>query len=173
MDVWCAWAATSPTDRYERDAPPQNGPDDDFERRCRMSDKPIADHALLSDCQSAALVDETGSIEWWCLPRFSSPSVFARILDDTAGHFRVGPSGIVDVERAYLEDSLVLRTTFRTATGSMELIDALAMGEGVRGHELGAGSPHVITARRAASRVTSTWTSTSRRASSTALLRPS
>lgn len=52
-----------------------------------MSDRPIADHAMLSDCHSAALVDRRGSVEWWCAPRFDSPSVFARLLDDDGGRF--------------------------------------------------------------------------------------
>ncbi len=109
-----------------------------------MSHHPIADLALLSDCHSAALVDRTGSVDWWCLPSFSSPSVFGRLLDQAAGHFRVGVSGATRVERAYLEDTLVLRTTFRTPTGALELTDALAMGSGVRGHELGLASPHAL-----------------------------
>ncbi|CAN5462983.1 hypothetical protein BH24CHL9_BH24CHL9_15290 [soil metagenome] len=109
-----------------------------------MSHHPIADLAFLSDCHSAALVDRTGSVDWWCLPSFASPSVFGRILDEGAGHFRVAPAETVRVERAYLDDSLVLRTTFHTTTGSLELTDALAMGPCVRGHELGTGSPHVL-----------------------------
>ena len=109
-----------------------------------MSHHPIGSLALLSDLHSAALIDSTGSVDWWCLPRFSSPSVFGRILDDGAGHFRVGPTEAARVEREYVEDTLVLRTTFRTSTGTLVLTDALAMADGIRGHDLGHDSPHVI-----------------------------
>lgn len=109
-----------------------------------MSDRPIADHALLSDCHSAALVDLEGSIEWWCLPRFDSPSVFARILDDAAGHFAIRPPDPTEVTRRYEKGSLVLTTSFRTPSGLVELTDALAMAESVRGHQLGSGSPHML-----------------------------
>jgi alpha,alpha-trehalase len=51
-----------------------------------MSSTPIADHAFLSDRHSCALIDRAGSVEWLCFPRFDSPSVFARLLDDDAGH---------------------------------------------------------------------------------------
>ncbi|MFO7777736.1 MAG: glycoside hydrolase family 15 protein [Nitriliruptoraceae bacterium] len=112
-----------------------------------MSDRPIGDHALLSDSHSAALVDRRGSVEWLCLPRFDSPSVFARLLDDSAGHFRVGPTGDAEVSRCYLHGTLVLVTTFRTSSGTVELSDALAMGEGPHGHDLGAGAPHVLLRR--------------------------
>ncbi len=112
-----------------------------------MSHHPIAELALLSDRHSAALVDRSGSVEWWCLPRFSSPSVFGRLLGTDAGHFRVGPPDATLVERHYLHDSLVLRTTFETPTGTVELTDALAMAEGVRGHLLGDGSPHALLRR--------------------------
>jgi alpha,alpha-trehalase len=47
-----------------------------------VSRTPIADHALLSDCRSAALVSTAGSVDWLCCPRFDSKSLFARILDD-------------------------------------------------------------------------------------------
>ncbi|MBW3665799.1 MAG: glycoside hydrolase family 15 protein [Actinobacteria bacterium] len=113
-----------------------------------MSDRPIADHALLSDCQSAALVDRDGSVEWLCFPRFDSPSVFARLLDDgDGGHFSVRPTGDAEVTRRYIDGSLVLVTTFETSDGVVELTDALAMAESVRGHDLGDGSPHVLLRR--------------------------
>lgn len=112
-----------------------------------MSSQPIGDHALLSDCHTAALVDKRGSIEWLCLPHFDSPSVFARILDDDAGHFRLGPRAEATVTRAYLPDSLVLETTFTTDTGTLVVTDALAMAKGSRGHELGTDSPHLVLRR--------------------------
>ena len=58
-----------------------------------MSSVPIGDHALLSDCHSAALVNRAGSVEWLCFPRFDSPSVFGRLLDDAAGHWSIRPAG--------------------------------------------------------------------------------
>ena len=112
-----------------------------------MSDQSIGDHAMLSDCHSAALVDRAGSVEWWCVPRFDSPAVFARILDDKAGHFSIRPRQMLEVTRHYQEGTLVLTTRFRTRSGVVELTDALAMEEGVRGHDLGVGSPHVLLRR--------------------------
>jgi GH15 family glucan-1,4-alpha-glucosidase len=109
-----------------------------------VSTTPIADHALLSDCHSAALVSRTGSIEWLCFPRFDSPSTFARLLDDGAGHWSIQPRGDVEVTRRYVERTMVLETTFRTATGAVTLTDALSLGPGSRDHDLGRGSPHVV-----------------------------
>ena len=54
-----------------------------------MSTTPIADYALLSDRHSAALVSRAGSIDWLCFPRFDSPSIFARLLGDEAGHWSI------------------------------------------------------------------------------------
>ena len=105
---------------------------------------PIAEYALLSDCNSAALVSSDGAIEWLCMPRFDSPAVFARILDAAAGHWSVRPTGAFHTERRYLPGSLVLETTFHTETGVARLTDALAFAPGQRGHELGLGAPHEV-----------------------------
>jgi GH15 family glucan-1,4-alpha-glucosidase len=96
-----------------------------------VSTTPIADHALLSDCHGAAW-DGAGSVEWWCAPRFDSPPLFARLLDDRAGHFIVRPTGGVRVERRYFDGTLVLVTVFDAPSGSVELTDGLAMAEAPR-----------------------------------------
>src|SRR5919204_5967607 len=114
-----------------------------------MSTLPIADYALLSDCRSAALVSRAGSVDWLCFPRFDGPSVFARLLDDDAGHFAIRPAGRAEVTRAYLDQTMALETTFRTATGTVALTDAMAVGRNERGHDLGAGSPGVLLRRLA------------------------
>ena len=93
-----------------------------------MSNLPIAEYALLSDCHSAALVHRDGSVDWLCFPRFDSPSVFGRLLDASAGHWSIRPTGAAEVTRRYLPETMVLETTFRTATGTAVLVDALAVG---------------------------------------------
>ena len=104
----------------------------------------ISDYAFLSDCQSAALVGRDGSIDWFCVPRFDSPSVFARLLDPDGGHWSIVPAGEYTSARVYERDSLVLRTIFTTADGVVELVDALALEPGAKGHEIGMRSPHML-----------------------------
>jgi alpha,alpha-trehalase len=90
---------------------------------------PIADYAFLSDCEVNALIAPSGRVEWMCLPRPDSPSVFAAILDRAAGSFRFGPGGVaVPAGRRYLPGTLVLETTWRTRTGWMIVRDALCIG---------------------------------------------
>jgi len=111
-----------------------------------MSTLPIGDYALLSDCRSAALVSRMGSVDWLCFPRFDGPAVFARLLDDDAGHFAVGVPGAAATRR-YLDGTMTLETTFRTGSGTAVLHDALAVGRNDRGHDLGSGSPGVLLRR--------------------------
>jgi len=106
-----------------------------------MSSEPIADYALLSDCCSAALVSAAGSVDWLCSPRFDSPSVFGRILGPAAGFWSIRPAGRHSSTRRYLGSTLVLETTHTTAEGRVKVTDALVLGDGRRGHELGADSP--------------------------------
>lgn len=109
-----------------------------------MTDTPIEEYALLSNCQTAALVGRDGSVDWLCLPRFDAPSVFARTLDEDAGSWRIGPVGDHEIERAYRRQALVLDTTFATRDGAAVLTDALATGPNESGHELGKHSTPVL-----------------------------
>ena len=112
-----------------------------------MSRTPIADHALLSDRHSAALVTVDGSVDWLCFPRFDSPAVFARLLDDDAGHFSIRPAGPAASRRRYLDDTMVLETTLTTAAGTIVVTDALAVGPANHGHALGVDAPHCLIRR--------------------------
>jgi GH15 family glucan-1,4-alpha-glucosidase len=90
---------------------------------------PIADYGLLSDCESTCLVASSGTVEWMCLPRPDSPSVFGSILDRSAGGFRLGPSDTqVPAGRRYLPGTNVLETTWQTPRGWCIVRDALLIG---------------------------------------------
>ncbi len=110
-----------------------------------MSDVPIGDHGLLSDCGGAALVTSAGSVDWLCLPRFDSPAVFSRLLDDEGGHFLVAPdTPSFTSTRHYRRSSLVLDTTWTSPEGELLVTDALALGAREHGHQLGLSSPGVL-----------------------------
>lgn len=86
---------------------------------------PIADYAFLSDCHTGALVAPDGTVDWLCVPRFDSPSVFGSLLDRGAGGFRFAPFGVnVPVARAYEPGTNTIVTTWNTATGWVEVRDA-------------------------------------------------
>ncbi|GAA1004196.1 trehalase [Acrocarpospora pleiomorpha] len=90
---------------------------------------PIADYGFLSDCEVTALVASSGNIEWLCLPRLDSPSVFGAILDRSAGRFRIGPADtMVPAARRYLPGTMVLETSWGTATGWIIVRDLLLIG---------------------------------------------
>src|ERR1700742_912075 len=90
----------------------------------------IEDYALISDCASAALVSNRGSIDWLCWPRFDSAACFAALLGETKhGCWSIAPDDHeFQSSRAYLGPTLILTTSFRTSTGAAELIDFLVPG---------------------------------------------
>ncbi len=78
-----------------------------------MDDYPlIADHGLIGDLQTSALVATDGSIDWFCAPRFDSPSIFGALLDHRGGgHFRVRPTvEVFTSKQLYFPDTAVLVT---------------------------------------------------------------
>src|SRR5881628_3647594 len=91
----------------------------------------IGDYAFLSDCETTALVAPNGNVEWLCLPRMDSPSVFAAMLDRDAGSFRLGPADVsVPAGRRYIPGTMVLETSWETRMGWVIVRDALSAGPG-------------------------------------------
>src|SRR4051794_4834985 len=91
---------------------------------------PIADYGFLSDCEATALVAPSGGVEWLCLPRMDSPSVFGSLLDRDAGSFRLGPADVtVPAARRYLPGTMVLETSWGTEGGGWIIVrDLLLIG---------------------------------------------
>jgi alpha,alpha-trehalase len=90
---------------------------------------PIGDYAFLSNCEQSCLIAPDGAVEWLCLPRPDSPSVFGALLDRTAGSFRFGPANAqVPQNRRYAPGTMVLETTWQTPTGWLTVHDLLVMG---------------------------------------------
>jgi len=85
----------------------------------------ISDHGLIGDLQTAALVTTDGTVDWFCCPRFDSPSVFASLLDaDRGGHFQIRPDRDDYVSKQlYLPDTAILVTRFMTPDGVGEVHD--------------------------------------------------
>lgn len=91
----------------------------------------IADHGLIGDLQTAALVTRDGELDWLCLPRFDSPSVFASLLDrERGGHLRIAPADSDYTSRQlYLPDTAVLITRFMSESGVGEIIDFMPIAD--------------------------------------------
>lgn len=89
---------------------------------------PIADHGLVGDLQTAALVSAKGVVDWFAAPRFDSPSVFAALLDhDRGGYFRLAPEGADagNWRQLYYPDTAVLVTRFMSPDGVGEVVDCM------------------------------------------------
>ena len=92
---------------------------------------PISDYGLIGDCHSTALVSRAGSIDWACLPRMDSPSIFGRLLDwNRGGYCRIHPAAAARVRRRYIPGTLVLETIFHTDEGRARITDCFTMKRG-------------------------------------------
>jgi GH15 family glucan-1,4-alpha-glucosidase len=106
----------------------------------------IEDYALLGDLQTAALVGRDGSVDWLCLPRFDSTACFAALLGDQRnGRWLLAPTDPdARASRRYLDDTLILETTWETSDGVVRVLDfmpprgeapdVVRIVEGVGGH---------------------------------------
>ncbi|HVA60255.1 MAG TPA: glycoside hydrolase family 15 protein [Mycobacteriales bacterium] len=104
----------------------------------------IAELALLGDCHSSALVDRQGRIVWATFPRFDSPAVFCRLLDESrGGSFDVTPRHVRSIDRRYLDDTNVLVTAFEGSEGRVEVTDCMPVRRGD-------GAPYAALLRRIA-----------------------
>lgn len=87
---------------------------------------PIGTYGIVGDCRTCALVSRDGSVDWLCLPHFAGPSLFAALLDaERGGRFVVHPRGDYRADRHYLDGTNILRTRFRTPTGTLTLTDLM------------------------------------------------
>jgi pentatricopeptide repeat protein len=92
---------------------------------------PIAEHGIIGDLRSIALVGTDGTIDWYCCPRFDSPSVFGAILDaDKGGYYRLAPTAESSTKQLYFPDTNVLITRFLTEEGVGEVEDFMPIGAG-------------------------------------------
>ncbi|MBB3322796.1 glycoside hydrolase family 15 protein [Atlantibacter sp. RC6] len=86
----------------------------------------LGDYAALGDGRSVALIAPDGAIDWWCAPNMDSPALFDRILDaKKGGYFQIAPVGDYCTERRYRDNSNVLETCFKTATGEVRITESL------------------------------------------------
>ena len=96
---------------------------------------PIADHGVIGNLHTVALISSDGTIDWYCSPRFDSPSLFAALLDaKRGGHFAIRPAnGEWQTKQLYLPDTNVLITRFLTPDGVGEVQDFMPIAERIGG----------------------------------------
>jgi GH15 family glucan-1,4-alpha-glucosidase len=97
----------------------------------KLHGSPIEDYCLIGDCETAALVSRHGSIDWLCWPDFSSGACFAGLLGTKDhGYWSIAPAAPVKTShRQYIEDTLVLETTFETRSGEVVVTDFMPIRE--------------------------------------------
>src|SRR5918996_6152945 len=112
------------------DVQPQSPADAPGRRSGAVRHQPISDYGLIGDMRTAALVGLDGAIDWCCLPRFDSGSVFAALLDpDRGGTWAVQPAVPWTSTQRYLPRTNILETTFTTAEGVVSVTDFMPVGE--------------------------------------------
>ena len=81
-------------------------------------------YGIIGNCQSAALISDKGSIDWCCLPRFDSPSIFAKILDkNIGGSFEILVDEDYKITQSYINQTNILVTKFTKRSHSFEIVD--------------------------------------------------
>jgi GH15 family glucan-1,4-alpha-glucosidase len=95
---------------------------------------PIEDYGAIGNLRTVALVGLDGAIDWCCLPKLDSPSVFAALLDDErGGRFRVAPERVQRREQRYLEGTNVLETIFEGEHGRLVMVDFMPLAGSIEG----------------------------------------
>jgi alpha,alpha-trehalase len=85
---------------------------------------PIKDYAIIGNCETAALINSAGGIDWLCLPAFDAPSFFGALLDrEKGGEFFIRPADDYRAHRRYIDDTAILETRFVTNRGTLVLTD--------------------------------------------------
>ncbi|HEV3231315.1 MAG TPA: glycoside hydrolase family 15 protein [Candidatus Dormibacteraeota bacterium] len=107
---------------------------------------PLEQYGAIGDCRSMALVGSDGSIDWCCLPRFDSPSLFGRVLDARRGGFwQIAPVGRHNSRQIYVDKTNVLQTIFETPTGKAVVVDFMPTdAHDVRQHARAHPHPRVV-----------------------------
>ncbi len=101
-----------------------------------MAYQPISDYGVIGDLHTVALVGKNGSIDWFCVPHFDSPSIFASILDDKkGGYFQIAPCETeFTTTQHYLPETNVLVTHFLSDEGVVEVTDFMPVSPGDESH---------------------------------------